>query len=201
MLAQIASTTVPSRRMTSCRNADRWQRRRRGWATFRSGRRDACGLTRASGVLPGGRCAATWDRGVATRAPASARTSCRGSRSADPRRRPRQPSLPRWCPPRIGSGCLLRTALPARRYAPLRRRRHRAARYRSSAWQWSTDPSSGPPRACRRARPASHASMLRNIHAAFSCTCMRWVSRSHVGSSPTSSARGKASRAVRTTVS
>src|SRR5690606_308898 len=45
------------------------------------------------------------------------------------------------------------------------------------------------------------ARRLRNIQAVFSCTCMRWVSRSAVGSSLTFSSKGKMPRAVRTTAS
>ena len=47
----------------------------------------------------------------------------------------------------------------------------------------------------------TQATMLRNIHAVFSCTCMRWVSRSAVGSSLAASAAPMTERAVRATVS
>ena len=45
------------------------------------------------------------------------------------------------------------------------------------------------------------ASMARSIQAVFSWTCMRWVSRSAVGSSWASAASANTCRAVRTTVS
>jgi len=45
------------------------------------------------------------------------------------------------------------------------------------------------------------SSMLRSIHAVFSCTCMRCVSKSQVGWSFAPSAVRKISRAVRATVS
>ena len=57
------------------------------------------------------------------------------------------------------------------------------------------DAAAGPP----RRRPYSRR--LRSIHAVFSWTCMRWVSRSAVAWSSASAAAGKAARAVRTTVS
>ena len=46
-----------------------------------------------------------------------------------------------------------------------------------------------------------HLSRLRSIHAVFSCTCSRCVSRSQVDSSPAFSAAGNAARAVRATAS
>lgn len=45
-----------------------------------------------------------------------------------------------------------------------------------------------------------YAIMARSIHAVFSCTCIRWVSRSAVGSSLAASTAGNSARAVRTTV-
>ena len=48
---------------------------------------------------------------------------------------------------------------------------------------------------------AQDLSRLRSIQAFFSCTCMRWVSRSSVGSSLALSASGSTERAVRTIAS